>query len=98
MKEERPSRSWRTGIPPAIYGTWSPQCAWTSEAVRPEWRPHPPPAYIPPFPDKVKQTCLGCHGQDMIAGQHLTRTQWEREVDKMTRWGAAVTPDDRPEI
>jgi DMSO/TMAO reductase YedYZ molybdopterin-dependent catalytic subunit len=60
--------------------------------------PQPAAADIPPFPDKVKQTCLGCHGQDMIAGQHLTRTQWEREVDKMTRWGAAVTPDDRPEI
>ena len=41
---------------------------------------------------------LGCHGQDMIAEQNLTRAQWEREVDKMTRWGAAVTPDDRPAI
>ncbi|MGD0360946.1 MAG: molybdopterin-dependent oxidoreductase [Bryobacteraceae bacterium] len=60
----------------------------------------PPPAVaeIPPFPDQVKQTCVDCHGQDMIAGQHLTRGQWEREVDKMTRWGAAVTPGNRPEI
>jgi mono/diheme cytochrome c family protein len=53
---------------------------------------------MPPLPDNVKQTCVGCHGQDMIAGQHLTRPQWEREVDKMTRWGAAVTPDDRPAL
>jgi DMSO/TMAO reductase YedYZ molybdopterin-dependent catalytic subunit len=60
--------------------------------------PQPAVAEIPPFPDKVKKLCLGCHGPDMIAGQHLTRAQWEREVDKMTRWGAPVTPDDRSEI
>jgi len=58
----------------------------------------PAAAEVPPFPDNVKQICIGCHGQDMIAGQHLTRAQWEREVDKMTRWGAAVTPDNRSEI
>jgi len=55
-------------------------------------------AEVPPFPDKVKQICAGCHGQDMIAGQHLTRAQWEREVDKMTRWGADVKPEDRTEL
>jgi sulfite oxidase len=64
--------------------------------------PSPPPpaptAEIPPFPDQVKQTCVGCHGQDMIAGQHLTRAQWDREIDKMSRWGAAVTPENRSEI
>ena len=60
--------------------------------------PPPAAAEVPPLPDLVKQTCVGCHGQDMIAGQLLTRAQWEREVDKMTRWGAAVTPDNRSEI
>lgn len=61
----------------------------------------PPPltaAEVPPFPDKVKQSCIGCHGQDMIAGQHLTRAQWEREMDKMMRWGAQVKAEDRGEI
>ena len=53
---------------------------------------------VPQLPDKVKHTCVGCHGEDMIAGQHLTRPQWEREVDKMARWGAAVTPDNRTEL
>lgn len=60
--------------------------------------PQPPPAEVPPFPDKVKQTCVGCHGQDMIAGQRLTRAQWEREVDKMARWGAQVKPEDRADL
>ena len=60
--------------------------------------PTPAPSEVPPFPDKVKQTCFGCHGQDMIAGQHLTRPQWEREVDKMTRWGAQVAPQDHPAL
>ena len=61
--------------------------------------PAPPPApEIQPFPENVAKTCVNCHGQDMIAGQHLTRAQWEREVDKMTRWGAAVTPDNRSAV
>ena len=58
----------------------------------------PAAAEVPPLPDKVKQTCIGCHGQDMIAGQHLTRPQWEREVDKMARWGAEVKPEERADL
>jgi DMSO/TMAO reductase YedYZ molybdopterin-dependent catalytic subunit len=59
----------------------------------------PPPAQpataVPPFPPKIKAACLGCHGEDMVVGQKLTRAQWEREVDKMVRWGAQVNPADR---
>jgi sulfite oxidase len=53
---------------------------------------------LPSFPPQVKSACIGCHGEDMIAGQKLTRTQWERELDKMTRWGATVKPEDRGAI
>ena len=53
---------------------------------------------VPPFPPQVKGACIGCHAEDMIAGQKLTRAQWEREVDKMTRWGASVKPEDRGAI
>jgi hypothetical protein len=60
--------------------------------------PPPAAAEIPKFPETVKSTCVGCHGEDMIAGQHLTHGQWEREVDKMTRWGAPVTSENRGEI
>ena len=51
-----------------------------------------------PFPEKVKASCIGCHGEEMITGQKLTRAQWEREVDKMKGWGASVTPENRSEI
>ncbi len=51
-----------------------------------------------PLPKNVRAACVGCHGEDMIAGQRLTRAQWEREVDKMVKWGAAVKPEDRAAI
>ncbi len=60
--------------------------------------PPPAAAEVPKLPETVKSTCMGCHGEDMIAGQHLTHGQWEREVDKMTRWGAPVTSENRGEI
>jgi sulfite oxidase len=63
----------------------------TSAAAAPEW-PHDP---NPVFPPKAKAACVGCHGQEMITGQKLTRGQWEKEVDKMVRWGAQVKPEDR---
>jgi hypothetical protein len=53
---------------------------------------------VPPFPPKVKAACIGCHGEDIIVGQRLTRAQWERDVQKMIDWGATLRPEDRPEI
>jgi cytochrome c5 len=35
--------------------------------------------------------CLGCHDADLTRQQRLSRQGWTREVDKMIRWGAAVT-------
>jgi sulfite oxidase len=57
-------------------------------AARGEWQ----------TPDAVRRACLGCHGTDVIEQQRLTRGQWEREVDKMMRWGAPVKPEDRSAI
>lgn len=34
--------------------------------------------------------CGGCHGQRIIATQRLGRGGWERELDKMVRWGAEI--------
>lgn len=34
--------------------------------------------------------CGGCHGLRIIATQRLSRTGWERELDKMVRWGAEI--------
>ncbi len=42
-----------------------------------------------------RNSCLGCHNDELIRGQRLTRSQWEREVDKMVRWGAQVPADQR---
>jgi sulfite oxidase len=57
--------------------------------------PAPQQSEVPAFPANVKQACIGCHEGDIIAGQHLTRAQWDREVTKMTGWGATVKPGDR---
>jgi DMSO/TMAO reductase YedYZ molybdopterin-dependent catalytic subunit len=42
-----------------------------------------------------RERCLTCHGDDIIRQQRLTRTQWERELDKMVNWGARVPPEER---
>lgn len=43
----------------------------------------------------ARAKCLGCHGADMIVGQRLSPAGWGREIDKMVRWGAAVTEQER---
>ncbi len=42
-----------------------------------------------------RNTCLNCHGDELMRGQKLTRAQWEREVEKMMRWGAQVPADQK---
>ena len=46
----------------------------------------------------VRAKCLGCHESDMIQQQRLTRTGWQRELDKMIRWGASVNENDRENL
>lgn len=43
----------------------------------------------------ARAKCLTCHGADMIVGQRLSPAGWGREIDKMVRWGAAVTDQER---
>ena len=45
-----------------------------------------------------KDTCLGCHEEDVIRQQHLTKAQWDREITKMTNWGAPVKAENRDTI
>jgi cytochrome c5 len=45
--------------------------------------------------DLVKARCSSCHETDLIASQRLSLAGWTREVDKMARWGAAVSDADR---
>ena len=49
-------------------------------------------------PEPYKSTCLACHGEDVIRQQRLTRAQWDREITKMTNWGAPVNPQNRDGI
>jgi hypothetical protein len=46
-------------------------------------------------PDRFQAACLTCHQEEMIQQQRLTRAQWDREINKMTGWGATVAADDR---
>lgn len=43
----------------------------------------------------ARSACLSCHEADLIRQQRLTRAGWDRELDKMIRWGANVTPAER---
>jgi hypothetical protein len=47
------------------------------------------------FPPGYRAACLTCHDEHMMVQQHLTRAQWERETDKMVRWGADIKPELR---
>jgi len=42
-----------------------------------------------------KRVCLACHEADMIEQQRLTPTGWTRSVEKMMRWGAAVSDAEK---
>ncbi len=46
-------------------------------------------------PTGYTASCFGCHDEHMMKMQHLTRPQWDKEVTKMTNWGAPVQPENR---
>jgi mono/diheme cytochrome c family protein len=42
--------------------------------------------------------CRTCHADDLSAQQRLTAAGWGREVDKMVRWGAKVSAEEKPAL
>jgi DMSO/TMAO reductase YedYZ molybdopterin-dependent catalytic subunit len=61
--------------------------------------PNPPDERgMSPKPPGYQAACLTCHDEGMMVQQHITRVQWERETDKMVRWGAPVKPEEREGI
>ena len=46
-------------------------------------------------PGVYRTNCIGCHEDDVITQQRLTRGQWEKEVEKMGRWGSKYKPSDK---
>jgi cytochrome c5 len=45
--------------------------------------------------DLVRTRCLACHEADLIVQQRLSQAGWERELDKMIRWGAVIDASER---
>ncbi len=43
----------------------------------------------------ARAKCLGCHEADLIVAQRLARAGWVREVEKMTRWGARISDEEK---
>ncbi len=44
----------------------------------------------------ARAKCIGCHDADLIVSQRLSPAGWDREVAKMERWGAKLSPEERP--
>jgi DMSO/TMAO reductase YedYZ molybdopterin-dependent catalytic subunit len=49
-------------------------------------------------PPGYQAACFACHDESMMRQQHLTPAQWDREVNKMTGWGAKIEPENREAI
>jgi hypothetical protein len=62
--------------------------------VRPAATPEPAPT-VAQAPATYKAACTGCHDDHFVEQQRLTRAQWDREVTKMTGWGAEVKAEER---
>ncbi len=52
---------------------------------------------LPPGPMQQKATsaCGECHDTGIIVQQRLNKSAWSKEVDKMIKWGAVVSAEDR---
>jgi hypothetical protein len=48
-----------------------------------------------PIQTKVRTACTECHDATIIRQQRLSQKVWNKELDKMIRWGALVDPADR---
>ena len=46
----------------------------------------------------LRRRCLRCHATELIGQQRLSRTGWERELEKMISWGAAVEDSEKKEL
>lgn len=66
-------------------------------AAKPQPAPHTAATSTNP-PAGFRQSCGVCHDEDMISQQRLTRAQWDREITKMSGWGAKVSDQERPAL
>ena len=71
----------------ALVASWLPVLVAQSAS-----NPELPPG---PLQSKVTTACTECHEGRIIVQQRLSKGAWTKEVDKMTKWGALVDPQDR---
>ena len=66
-------------------------------ALTPLWSQAGSSPELPAGPMQAKATtaCTECHDARIILQQRLSKGAWTKEVDKMTKWGALVDPQDR---
>jgi hypothetical protein len=43
----------------------------------------------------IRENCLICHSEELIASQRLTPVQWKATVEKMVDWGSPLPADQR---
>lgn len=48
-----------------------------------------------PMQQKATTACTECHDSGIIVQQRLDKVAWTKEVDKMMKWGAVVSAEDR---
>jgi hypothetical protein len=48
-----------------------------------------------PMQSKARSGCTVCHDAHILVQQRLSKAAWGKEVDKMIKWGAIVSPSDR---
>lgn len=52
----------------------------------------------PHMPAVVRTNCVGCHQEDMIAQERLSKAQWMQEVEKMGSWGSKYKASEKEAI
>ncbi len=57
----------------------------------------PAPASLPEGAGKeiLERSCTACHNLNPVMSQRLGKARWEGEVQKMSDWGASLTPEDK---
>jgi hypothetical protein len=65
-------------------------------AVSRFWAQTPLGPELPPgdMQAKARTACLECHDARIILQQRLSKATWQKEVEKMMKWGALVEPTD----
>jgi len=46
----------------------------------------------------ITNRCGICHSTDLVTQQRLDHSRWTATVDKMIRWGAGLSPDERDRL